>query len=263
MNIDEQKVKVGDIYVNYKIAGAGRQFLILHGWGGKSDSWTKTQQELVAKGYQVIAPDLPGFGKTPSPDRPWSVDDYKNFVIDFAKELNINNFALLGHSFGGRIAIKLCARNYDRVSHLILCDSAGITLQKDGTTRFGLAMSKIFHRIFIGDCCKTIRDWARDIFYRVIGNRDFTKADPVMRETFLLAVKEDLAPYLEKIFLPTQIIWGEKDAKTPLDCGRYMQKHIRASQLYVIAGEGHAPNLTSPQKVAEIADKFLKQQFYG
>jgi len=79
-----------------------------------------------------------------------------------------------------------------------------------------------------------------------------------MRETFLNIVKYDLTPFLEKISMPTFLIWGENDNKTPLRDGRLMNEKIKGSRLHIIKGGDHVPNLKMPEELSRIILDFLK-----
>lgn len=258
MNIDEQQVKVGNINVNFKIAGMGRPFLILHGWGGKSESWLKVQEILSQKGFQVIVPDLPGFGKTKSPERPWTLDDYRDFIKKFCEVLNLHNFILLGHSFGGRISIKLCSEADSGVSTLILCNSAGIPNNRGFFARLSAMVSSFFRPIWNLPGISGMREGTRFLFYRLARNADYTKYNPIMRETFLNIVKYDLTPFLGKIMIPTFLIWGENDDKTPLRDGQLMSEKIKNSRLHIIKSGDHVPNLKMPAELSHIILDFFK-----
>lgn len=107
---------INNLKIHYRQQGLGRPFLILHGWGRGSQSWQKFLDLVKDKvdiqkssSLQIIIPDLPGFGQSDYPPEAWSVGDYAEFVWQFLEKLNIKNFYLLGHSFGGRIAIKMAA----------------------------------------------------------------------------------------------------------------------------------------------------------
>ncbi|MEA3292985.1 MAG: alpha/beta hydrolase, partial [Patescibacteria group bacterium] len=104
--MEEKKIFINGLKINYKIAGEGQLILILHGWGGSSDSWVEVIKILSNQGYKIICPDLPGFGKTQKPNYSWELGDYRNFVKKFIENLNLEKFYLLGHSFGGAIAVK-------------------------------------------------------------------------------------------------------------------------------------------------------------
>lgn len=86
----------------------GECVLFLHGWGANIKVFDRLM-ETVSKKYCAAALDLPGFGESEEPSEPWSVDDYVGFVIKFTRETGLSPVALVGHSFGGRLMIKLLA----------------------------------------------------------------------------------------------------------------------------------------------------------
>ena len=91
----EEKILIDGLKINYKIAGQGPAILILHGWGGSSDSWISVQEILAKEGFKIIVPDFPGFGKSETPFEPWGVREYSNFVLNLTKILELQKFFLL------------------------------------------------------------------------------------------------------------------------------------------------------------------------
>ena len=83
----EQKILINGLETNFKIAGEGEPLLILHGWAGSSDSFVEVQKILANRKFKVICPDLPGFGKTITPDIPWTVKDYSDFILKFTRDI--------------------------------------------------------------------------------------------------------------------------------------------------------------------------------
>ena len=79
----EEKLLINDLEANYKISGDGQLILILHGWGGSSDSWNEVQKILTEKGFKIIVPDFPGFEKSKSPKEAWEVSDYVQWLKNF------------------------------------------------------------------------------------------------------------------------------------------------------------------------------------
>ena len=117
------------IRTNYLTAGKGEPVLLLHGWGSSLEPYRRLIDLLSTK-YFVIALDMPGFGKTEEPPCPWGVDEYVDFVLDFLQAFDIQKLSLVGHSFGGRVIIKLCNRCLPfAVNKIVLIDSAGIKPQ--------------------------------------------------------------------------------------------------------------------------------------
>jgi pimeloyl-ACP methyl ester carboxylesterase len=259
----EEKVRINNLNINLKIAGQGPAILILHGWGGSSDSWLEVQNDLVSRGYSVVCPDLPGFGKSDGPPKPWAVDDYVEWTRGFISYMNSRQefpefFSLLGHSFGGRIAIKFSVRYPEKIKKLVLCDAAGIKFEPDIKTKTVLAAAKIGKALFSLRIFAIIREWARDLFYLVLRNKDYVKARGVMRETMKLVLNEDLLPELPKISLRTLIVWGDEDELVPLKCAQVFKEKIAGSEFVVLEGVGHSPHLEKPLELAKIIDSFLK-----
>src|SRR2546430_15835593 len=106
-------------------SGSGPPVLLLHGWGVSSALFQPTMAGLK-HAFTLIAPSSPGFGATPPPPTAWSVNDYAVWVAHVLDSLNIRQAHLIGHSHGGRVAIKLASQWPERVIKLVLADSAGI-----------------------------------------------------------------------------------------------------------------------------------------
>ena len=101
---------VNGLKINYEEKGEGDLIVLLHGWGSNITLFAN-MIELLSKKYKVVAMDMPGFGKSEEPKEPWDVSAYVQFVIDFLKEYDAKEVMLLGHSFGGRVIIKMHSRN--------------------------------------------------------------------------------------------------------------------------------------------------------
>jgi len=234
--------------------------LILHGWGSSSASWVEVKTILENNGFSVFTPDLPGFGKNKPPSSAWGVDDYVNWTLKFIEEKNLGRIFLLGHSFGGRIAIKLAAKYPEKLASLILVSGAGIKHQKTFWQRTVFYLAKIGGAIYILTFLPSVRRFIRKFFYRyIVRRKDYFEANGVMRETFSKVIDEDLTPFLNQINVPTLLVWGEKDKMTPLTDAYLMTNEIKSSILKIIPGNGHALNLDAPQKLTEAILKFLNK----
>ena len=113
--------------INYREAGEGDLVCLLHGWGADSSLYENIMNVIAAR-YKVVAPDFPGFGGSEEPPAAWSVDDYADFVVEFLHQFKRKKVILLGHSYGGRVIIKLSARKNlpFAIVKNILVDAAGI-----------------------------------------------------------------------------------------------------------------------------------------
>lgn len=254
----EKKILIDNLEVNYKIAGEGAPLLILHGWGGSSDSWVEVQKILAKEGYKVIVLDLPGFGKTTSPKESWEIKDYTTFFLKFLEKLDFKKIILLGHSFGGRIALKFTALYPEKLEFLILCASAGVKIPYTLKQKIIYVIAGIGNFLFSPRFLRRFKDSARNIFYLIIRQRDYRKAKGTMRDTFKKIVDEDLFPELSEIKTKTLILWGEKDKVVPLKIAYLIKEKIPRSILAIIPKASHTPNLEFPDKLTEIILKFLK-----
>ena len=252
------RIAIGALEANYIEEGKGEVVLLLHGWGSNLTLYAKMIQHL-SMSHRVLALDFPGFGGSEEPKTPWNVDDYVDFTLEFLRLKEVKSVTLVGHSFGGRVIIKLVNRPDlpVTVKRLILIDAAGIkpgkTLKKTLRTRTyklvkGLVSLKLIRFLY-----PNLLETARKHF----GSADYNAASPVMRGTLVRAVNEDLTGLLPGIKQPTLLIWGELDQDTPLSAGKKMEELIPDSGLVTIKGAGHYSFLEQSDQVHRILDAFL------
>jgi len=256
--VKEEKVLIDGLKINYKIAGEGKPLLILHGWAGSSNSWTEVQKNLAGNDLKIICPDLPGFGKSQNPPFGWGVKEYSDFALKFIGKLGFQKISLMGHSFGGRIAIKFATYYPEKLENLILCSSAGIRHNLSFHQRIIVSLARFGNYLFSRKPLIRYQDTIRNIFYMILRQRDYLKVKGTMREAFHKIVIEDLEPDLPKIKARTLIIWGEIDKTVPLKDAFVFKEKISRSTLETIPKTSHTPNLEAPEKVAEIVSHFLR-----
>ena len=243
-------IRIDDIPVNYIDEGDRSVILLLHGWGSNItlfDGIIKT----LSPDHRVIAPDMPGFGKTPEPQQAWAVDDYVDFIIKFIDSLGLKEFAVLVHSFGGRVLFKLNAREALPyvINKAVLIDSAGIMPKKSLKQKISLKLYKCARSIMSTKLLHFLYPDAVENMRKKRGSADYNNATPIMRQTLVKVVNEDLKPLISKINCPTLIIWGDNDTATPIDDARQMEQLIPDAGLVVCEGAGHYSFLEQPAKV--------------
>jgi len=231
--------------------------LILHGWGSSSKSFEEISRFLREKGHQVFTPDLPGFGNERTPDKPWPIDDYVNFVFNFVQAQDVNKFILLGHSFGGRIGIKFAARYPEKLSGLILYAAAGIKPRRTVWHDFLFVLAKIGGFVFSLPLLSNISGVARKALYFLSGSHDYYHTKGVMRETMQNVISEDLRDILPSIAVPTLILWGSKDTITPVRDAAVMKSAIHNAEYVVLEGKGHSAHKEDAQQFAEAVLSFI------
>ena len=224
--------------------------IILHGWGSSKEKWKDVQENLEIDGFRVFVPDIPGFKKETALGEPWDLNDYVQWLEEFLDANHIKDFFLVGHSFGGRIAIKFA------VSHplkaLILVASAGIK-------------KKCLSFSFVGKMIRFLRientflwKYFRKFFYKcILRKTDYLNTSSDLKETMKNVLKEDLTPLLEEIKIPTLLIWGDKDKYTPLKDGLLMNKKIKNSRIEILKGIGHTPYSENPNLLSEKIKKYV------
>jgi len=230
--------------------------LILHGWGSSPKKWERVKENLESRGLEVHIPSLPGFGESSPPQKPWSVDDYADWVESFCEKKNLSQFFLLGHSFGGRIAIKLAVKHVERVIGLILCGAPAI--RDDSAVReITMQTSSIFARKFSSF---PLYHFFRRLFYKyLLRKTDYFKLAGSMKETFQKVVNEDLSEYLPQIRVKTLILWGENDKLVPLETASMICNRILGSELFIFPNIGHSPHIEIPGDFSEAIANFIKK----
>jgi pimeloyl-ACP methyl ester carboxylesterase len=255
----EQKSSINGMAVNYKTIGQGKPILILHGWGVGSDSWMVVGELLAQNNYWVIVPDLPGFGKSQEPDKAWEFDDYIRWIEQFVKEMKLDKFYLVGHSFGGALAAKFTVLHPGMVDKLVLCDAAIVRKDRlDWRQTYAKRMAHWKNNLLRLPFAPRIYPFAKKVLYRFAGNHDYELASPLMKETFKNIINIDLLEYTRNINSQTLIIWGDKDLSTPVEDAYEIQKAVKNSKLEIIAGAGHKLHRTHSPQLAQIINSFLR-----
>ncbi len=232
---------------NYQVFGEGKPFLVLHGWGSNSDRWASVAEEISKKGFKVIVPDLPGFGKSDALSTAWNMNNYVKWVEDFIKEIKVGEFYLMGHSFGGALAVKLTIKRPQDVKRLFLVAAASV--RKRTTKKWAFNnISKVIKKLSF----LPFYNFFRKSFYKfIIRKSDYPYVEGLMKETFKNVISEDLSQFTGFIRTPTVIIWGDKDESTPVEDAYFMNKKIRNSKLAIIKGAGHILNKECPEVLIE------------
>jgi pimeloyl-ACP methyl ester carboxylesterase len=255
MEIKNSKILISGIETNYAEVGQGEILIILHGWGANSSYWAPVMEKMAAD-YRIIVPDLPGFGETSTPGEAWSSNEYVDFLVNFIEKLHLNSFYLIGHSFGGALALKLAVSHAEKVKKLVLCDPAVIRGER-------LSLRQTASK-FIADFAPTYlkklpfyRLGERAV-YRLAGVSDYYRANPTMREIFKKVINEDLKHLAPEVRKPCLLVWGENDKATPLADAFILNDLIKDSQLKIIRDVGHNPYRKKSEQFVKAVTAFLK-----
>lgn len=218
--------------------------LALHGWGRTSADFDAVLQDLDA-----VALDLPGFGATPGPPEAWGAAQYAEEVAPVLDEMAAP-VVVVGHSFGGRVAVHLAAAEPERVAALVL---TGVPLVKapGGSARrrrppLQYRVARALNRRGI------LPDHRMEALRRRHGSADYRAATGVMRDVLVRVVNETYEEQLGSITCPVELVWGEDDADVPVGVAEAAALRLSGpSNLTVVAGAGHFTPSTAPGELRE------------
>ena len=193
--------------------------------------------------YRVTLIDFEGFGKSIMPNKPKTVADYTMDIYNLVKEKGLKNLIIIGHSFGGRIAIDFTYKFPKLVSKLILVDSAGLKPRRKLNYYYYILMYKIKKKLNL-DISK-------------YGSNDYKQLNNIMKQTFIKVVNFDQKFELFSINVPTLILYGKNDTETPIYMAKYVNKKIKNSRLVLLDNCGHFPFLEDTYNFINIVNKFL------
>ncbi|MDD3946522.1 MAG: alpha/beta hydrolase [Clostridia bacterium] len=196
----------------------------MHGWGGNKDSLAALALPF-SREYRVTQVDLYGFGDTPHPDKALILDDFAEAVVALIRFYKMTSVVLVGHSFGGKVAL-WTARKYGMlIDRIVLIDASGMR------PRRGL---RYCYKVLLYKFRKNV-----GLSTRLSGSADYREAKGYQKQTFVNIVNTHLDKELSYITLPALLLWGANDADTPLYMGRKMARRLVRGRLIVLKGAGH------------------------
>ena len=249
-------IDIAGLEARFRTTGEGADVVLMHGWGCDLSIWSAVQEHISGAGFRTTSLDFPGFGESAEPLAAWDMEDYTVWFERFVAARGIVNPVLIGHSFGGRVALVFASRN--PVSKIVLADAAGVKPRRSVKYYAKVWSFKILKRlapVVLGS------KKANEIIERrraKAASADYNAASPTMRGTLSRVVNEDLRRHMPRISAPTLLVWGEKDTATPLRDARIMERLIPDAGLVVFEDAGHYSFLERPAQFAAILDSFLK-----
>lgn len=241
-------ISVHGVDTNYQDMGKGTPLVLLHGWGCTWEIWYPVIAEL-SKNYRLIIPDLPAFGESKLHSNEWNSYHYAQWLEAFIqKTVGDKKFALLGHSFGGKIAAIYAATVQPKeLKELLLVDISGLPVELSSQKKLQEKMFGFIPASFKQFLPQTLKEKILSRF----GAEDYQTATTQQRAIFKIIVKENIENLLPQIQTKTTLIWGEKDLDTPLSKGQAFARQIPSAQLITFPNAGHFPFIDEP-------DAFIK-----
>ena len=258
----------------YEEKGKGKTILFIHGFRVNTFTWRHVIPEF-SQNYRCIAIDLKGFGKSPKPyDGKYSFFDHLENVMKFIDEKGLKNFAIVGNSYGGGLAMAIAQRfkeenREDEIKGLVLIDTMAyiqelppfikaltipiiseimsILIHPETATKN--ALKEVWH-----DYSKVNQEIINA--YKVKSLRDRYCAIQTARQ-ILRGNVEDFVNKIKEIEIPSLIIWGDKDRIIPLKTGHKLNKDLKNSELKIIENCGHVPQEECPKKTSTLIKDFF------
>jgi pimeloyl-ACP methyl ester carboxylesterase len=263
--------------VGLRVAGDGPVLLLVHGMTSSSATWTRTARRLAER-FTVVAPDLLGHGGTAIPGGDYSLGAQATLLRDVLLLLGHEHATVVGHSFGGGVAMQFAYQYPERCERLVLVGSGGLGREVSRLLRL-LALPgaehvlPLFCRGALADAASTAARWARGV-----GLRPTPAAEEIWRGYASLANAGSRAAFFRTLRavvafdgqavsaadrlalaaeVPTLIVWGERDAIIPVEHGRRAHSTIAGSRLEVFEGVGHFPHCEAPERFARSVGDFV------
>ncbi|MDF1594711.1 MAG: alpha/beta hydrolase [Acidimicrobiia bacterium] len=226
-----------------RYGSAQPRVLALHGWGR-----SRTDFEGWLSGYEAIALDLPGFGASPPPDESMGATGYAELIGSVLGEFETPP-VIVGHSFGGRIAVALAASRPEAVSGLVLAGVPLIRLSPAGKPPWRYRLVRRAGSMGLVSAARLER--AR----RRFGSADYRAAAGVMRDVLVKVVNESYEIELGAVKCPVRLVWGEQDSAVPTAVAAAALGFLADGTLDVVAGAGHDVHLSHPERLCAAIDE--------
>ena len=263
----------------FRVAGSGPALLLIHGVGCNSKSWEPVHAKLAQR-FTVIAPDLLGHGESDKPHADYSLPAFANGMRDLLAVLGIDRVTVVGHSFGGGVAMQFAYQYPELVERIVLVNAGGVS--KDVSLALRLAAmpmgAEALAMLRAPGVMPAIRRFGRAVG-AVLGStrlgRDVTDVvemlegfqDPAGLAAFartLRSVVDASGQYvtmLDRSYLvqsvPVQIIWGEDDLIIPVDHAHTAHAAIPGSRMEIFEDSGHMPFHDHPDRFVEVVERFI------
>ncbi|MDD6479769.1 MAG: alpha/beta hydrolase [Bacilli bacterium] len=238
-------INIRNININYIQYGSGSDVVLLHGWG-QNIAMMKPIGDRLQKNHRITILDFPGFGESEEPKTALTVYDYCEILEELLKKLKVKKPVIMGHSFGGRIAIIYASRN--EVEKVVLFGSPCI--RKEVKPSLKLRMLKSLKKI---PGINKLEGFAKNH----MGSRDYKNASEIMKKILVNVVNEDLSECAKKINVPTLLIWGDRDTEAPVEDAKELEKIIPDAGLIVLPNSTHYAYLENLPQVINILNNFL------
>lgn len=269
-----KRVELPGAEVNYVDIGEGEPILFVHGLAGCWRNWLENIP-FFAKTHRVLAPDLPGFGDSPTPSWEISMPAYGQMLHDFCEKLGIERVAaLVGNSMGGFVSTEATIQRPERFDRLVLVSAAGISFaEQQGRRTKALARAIEAAAPFLAGDRRFVlaRPAARQFAFGGVMRaparlRPELLAEqarpglgaPGFAEAMVSIAGYDTRQRLPEIEIPTLVVWGLNDRIVPVEAALGYHRLIPHSRLEIFERTGHVPMLERPARFNRLVEEFIE-----
>jgi len=242
------KMRIMGVKINYEFSNidSDTTVVLLHGWGQNIQMMNPISDKFSSK-YNILLIDFAGFGDSEEPTFYWSVYDYTKCLRELIMYLKLNKIILIGHSFGGRIALVYSSKyNVEK----LVCLASPYCKEINKLP----LMNRIYKRV------KKIQylNWITKVLQNKVGSSDYKNASPTMKGILVKVINQDLAVHAKKIKCPTLLIWGSLDTAVPLKRAYELEKLIKDSAVIVYEGATHYAYLERLNQITIVLNNFFE-----
>ena len=283
-------VDVGNLRIHHTYGGHGSTIVFIHGLGSSGYMEWRQNLESFSARHRVLAPDLPGYGRSDKPRVRYTIPFFARFVRRYMAERNLRSAALVGASLGGRIALEVALEEPRLVRKLALVNTLGLGRPQVGVSQFAYGLvtlprvgeavmnlardalrwapPRMIRRVagrytgITGDLDKTLDDaYLSDLreMYGADGFHDayLSTVRSLVNPRALLGGHHDVTRRLKELKIPVQLIWGSNDPLFPIAHAERAQSLIKHAKLAIIDGAGHTPQAERPEEFNRVLHQFL------
>jgi pimeloyl-ACP methyl ester carboxylesterase len=261
----------------YRTAGTGPVLVLIHGITSDSSTWRRVMPYL-ARDYTVIAPDLPGHGRSAKPKGDYSLGANASFVRDLLLALGHSRASFVGHSLGGGVAMQLCYQFPDRCERLVLLDSGGLGREVSLLLRAAtLPGSEFVLPLLAASRLLDAGRMAGGLLGRLglragtdaveIARGHATLSDGEARSAFVQTLRSVVEPGGQRVDasdrlylaerMPLMFMWGEHDSLIPVSHAHDAHRKAPNSRLEIFPESGHFPQLDEPERFLDVLLDFM------
>ena len=258
-------------------AGQGETLFLLHGGGGHAEAYIKNVVPL-SKHYRVVAVDMLGHGLTEKPDGAYEIADYVQHMKDLMKAMGIEKAHFLGESLGGWVGFWLAYENPELVSSFISATGAGLLVDDFDVTRSDALknlrnLSKRSTTEVTRDSVRSRLNWLFyepeksiteelvEIRFQIYSNPDWKRIEPNVQSMMRPeeATKWYIKPeHLQKLSIPTFVLWTRHNPSTPWQTGERASKYIKGAKFHVMEDCGHWPQWEKPEEFNSLVHEYIQ-----